>query len=190
VALAVDGSRVCGNGYRSNTKAKDSEVDKTMRAACFEVSTDGAKRLWLNDEVAYPPHRATPVAHRNHFYVDARETGFICVDARTGKIVNRHPHIHEMTSGDHNWTWHVASNNRLVTSGCLLFSTAEEGFRRLPGRLSLDITSGYMCPVKPALADGRLFVRTLNKLVCYDLRKPEGMQVDSIALQVEGLMLD
>ena len=41
----------------------------------------------------------------------------------------------------------------------------------MPGRLSLDLVSGYMCPVKPAIADGRLFVRTLDELVCYDLRK-------------------
>jgi hypothetical protein len=32
-------------------------------------------------------------------------------------------------------------------------------------------------------------VRTLNKLVCYDLRRPEGMQIDSVAFQVEGLVL-
>jgi len=130
VALLVDGVRVCGNGHRSDTRAKDSELDKRMRAGCFEISAKGAKKLWYNDQVAYPPHRATPVSHRGYFYIDARETGFVCVDAKTGQIVGRHPHIHEMTRGDHNWTWHVASNDRIVTSGCLLFSTAEQGFSR------------------------------------------------------------
>ena len=47
---------------------------------------------------------------------------------------------------------------------------ATDGFRRLPGRLPLPLVSGYMCPVKPAIAGGRLFLRTLDKLVCYDLR--------------------
>jgi outer membrane protein assembly factor BamB len=189
VALLVDGSRVCGNGYRADTRAKDSKIDKTMRAACFEVTTAGAKRLWFSDKVGYPPHRATPVAHKGHFYIDSRQTGFMCVEAKTGRVVHAHPHIHALTRGDHNWTWHIASNNRLVTSGCLLFSTADEGFKRLPGRLSLDITSGYMCPVKPALADGRLFVRALNKLVCYDLRKQGGKRVDSVALDFDKPML-
>jgi len=46
-----------------------------------------------------------------------------------------------------------------------------------------------MCPVKPALADGRLFVRTLNKLVCYDLRRPAGMEVDSVAMTLDGPLL-
>jgi len=188
-ALLVDGTRVCGNGFRSDAKEKDSKTDKLMRAGCFEVSTDGARKLWYKDDVGYPPHRATPASHKGHFYIDSRETGFVCVESRTGRVVNRHPHIHAMTRGDHNWTWHIASNNRIVTSGCLMFSTAEQGFERLPGRLSLDITSGYMCPVKPAIADGRLFVRTLGKLVCYDLRKPEGARTDSVAMTLRGLVL-
>jgi len=53
-----------------------------------------------------------------------------------------------------------------------MFSAAADGFRRMPGRLALPVVGRYMCPVKPAIADGRLFVRTLDKLVCYDLRKP------------------
>ena len=189
VALLVDGNRVCGNGSRSDMRGKDSEVDKHMRAGCFEVSTRGAEKLWHSDQIGYPPHRATPVAHKGYFYIDSRQTGFACVDARTGRIVNQHPHIHAMTRGDHNWTWHVASNDRIVTSGCLLFSTADQGFKRLPGRLSLDLTSGYMCPVKPAIADGRLFLRTLNKLVCYDLRKPENREISSIAITLGQFLL-
>jgi hypothetical protein len=55
----------------------------------------------------------------------------------------------------------------------------------MPGRLSLDLVSGYMCPVKPAIADGRLFGRTLDKLVCYDLRKPKRPRVDTISIQFD-----
>jgi outer membrane protein assembly factor BamB len=155
----------------------------------FDVSTGGARKLWVTDKTAYPGQRATPVAHGGYFYIDSRETGFQVLEARTGEIVNGYPHIYAMTGGDHNWTWHAATDNRIVTSGCLLFSTAQEGFQRLPGRLSLDLVSGYKCPVKPAVADGRLFVRTLNKLVCYDLRQPKGVQADSTAFEVDGRML-
>jgi len=87
-------------------------------------------------------------------------------------VVGRHEHIYEITGGDHNWTWHVATNGRIITSGLLMFTDAAGGFERLPGRLSLPVVSGYMCPVKPAVADGRLILRTLDKVVCYDLRGP------------------
>ena len=133
----------------------------------------GAERVWTSETVHYPPHRATPIAHRGHFYIDSRITGFSCVEAKSGKLIGQHPHIYEQTGGDHNWTWHLATNGRVITSGVLMFSDAAGGFKRMPGRLSLDLASGYMCPVKPAIADGRLFVRTLDKLVCYDLRKPD-----------------
>jgi outer membrane protein assembly factor BamB len=172
VALAVWRNLVCGNVTPGLSGAEGKGVDDRMRAGCFAVSRNGAEKLWTADGVHYPPHRATPIAHRGHFYIDSRVTGFACLEARTGRIVNRHPHIHKITGGDHNWTWHVATNGRIITSGCLMFSDAADGFRQMPGRLSLDLVSGYMCPVKPAIADGRLFIRTLDKLVCYDLRKP------------------
>jgi hypothetical protein len=46
-----------------------------------------------------------------------------------------------------------------------------------------------MCPVKPAIADGRLFVRTMNRLLCYDLRKPADLDIDTIAARCTNPML-
>jgi outer membrane protein assembly factor BamB len=173
VSLAVWDDIVCGNITPGLSGAEGKGVDDRMRAGAFEVSLAGAVKLWASEKVGYPPHRATPIAHKSFFYIDSRSTGFACVHAKTGKVVAQHPHIHEQTGGDHNWTWHLATNNRIITSGILMFSCGSDGFKQLPGRLSLDLVSGYMCPVKPAIADGRLFVRTLDKLVCYDLRKPK-----------------
>ncbi|UCG33954.1 MAG: PQQ-like beta-propeller repeat protein [Phycisphaerales bacterium] len=172
VSLAVWQDLVCGNVVKGLSAGEGKGVDDAMRTGCFRVTPEGAEKVWTAKTVHYPPHRATPIAHRGHFYIDSRITGFACVAARTGTIVGRHKHIYAITGGDHNWTWHVATNGRIVTSGCLMFSDAAGGFRQLPGRLALPLVSGYMCPVKPAIADGRLFVRTLDKLVCYDLRKP------------------
>lgn len=172
VAPAVWGRLVCLNVVPGLSGGEGKGVDDRMRAGCFRVSLRGAEKLWDSD-IHYPPHRATPIAHRGHFYIDSRLTGFACLEAATSKVVGRHDHIYKLTGGDHNWTWHVATDGRVLTSGVLAFTTAEAGFRRLPGRLFLPLVSGYMCPVKPAIADGRLFVRTLDKLVCYDLRKPD-----------------
>jgi outer membrane protein assembly factor BamB len=168
-SLLVDGKVVCGN---ISLPPAEKSKDAPRHTGGFQLSLDGAKELWTNEKTAYPGQRATPVAHDGYFYIDSRGSGFRALNAQTGKVVNQYPHIYAMTGGDHNWTWHIATDNRVITSGCLLFSTGEEGFKRLPGRLSLDLVGGYKCPVKPAIADGRLFVRTMNRLLCYDLRKP------------------
>ncbi len=162
-SLSVWETIVCGN-------LGDRTKQKQGRARAVRISRKGASPLWTSKEAGYPPHRSLPVAHKGFFYIDDRE-GFFCLDTTTGNVVNRLPHISTMTLGSHNWVWTIASNNRVFTSGVLMTSTAEGGFVRLPGRLSLDLAGGYTCPIKPALADGRLFCRLSDKIVCYDLRK-------------------
>jgi hypothetical protein len=67
-----------------------------------------------------------------------------------------------------------------------MFSTAGQGFVRLPGRLSLDLAGGYTCPIKPAFADGRLFCRLSDKIVCYDLRRDPKRRSQAIELTAPG----
>ena len=184
--LSVWDTIVCGNAIKAGDDKPDN--DKAPRkAGAVQVGTDKAQRLWQSDEAGYPPHRSVPVAHKGHFYIDTRD-GFWCLDAATGKIVNRHPHIYKMTGGSHNWVWTIASNDRIFTSGLLMFSTADGGFSRMPGRLSLPLADGYMCPIKPAIADGRLFARLGDKLVCYDLRKDPNRKSQTIELQASNAL--
>ncbi|MFP4057062.1 MAG: PQQ-binding-like beta-propeller repeat protein [Candidatus Brocadiia bacterium] len=173
-SLAVWGDVVCGNRI-------DREKRKQGQAAAVRVSKDGAQRLWASDVAGYPPHRSVPVAHKGHFYIDDRE-GFFCLEADKGTLVNRQPHIYRMSWGSHNWVWTIAGNGRVLTSGVLMFSTADGGFQRMAGRLSLDLAGGYTCPIKPAMADGRLFCRLSDKLVCYDLRKDPEQRSQTIEL--------
>ncbi len=156
------------------------------RVAAARMTLTAAERLWQQDAVHFPTFRSTPVAHRGVAYIDSRETGFSAVDIRTGAVLGRQPNIHAIAFGDHNWTWTVASNNRIITNGLLMFTTADEGFRLLPGRLGLPVAQGYMCPVKPALADGRLILRTERSIVCYDLRaRPETRGTRILKLKAE-----
>ena len=39
--------------------------------------------------------------------------------------------------------------------------------------LRLPFATGYCCPIQPAIADGRLFIRLNNGIACCDLRNPE-----------------
>lgn len=43
----------------------------------------------------------------------------------------------------------------------------------------MELVSGYICPVKPAITNGRLFIRSVNRLLCHELRKPAEPGVDS-----------
>ncbi|MGC9455671.1 MAG: PQQ-binding-like beta-propeller repeat protein [Phycisphaerae bacterium] len=176
-SLSVCGTIVCGN-------SGDREEHEHGRAAAVRVSRDGVEKLWTSDEAGYPPSRAVPVAHDGYFYIDTRG-GFYCLNAEDGTLVNRLPHIYNMSWGSHNWTWTIAENNRVLTSGVLMFSDAAGGFERMPGRISLDLAGGYTCPIKPAMADGRLFCRLSDKIVCYDLRKEPGQTSETIELTAE-----
>ncbi len=159
-------------------------VNKQQRyTGGVRITGDDGELVWTNKQVMYDAGRWTPLAHKGYFVIDSRESGFDALDAKTGKSIGSFPHIYSMTWGSHNWTWHVASNNQVITSGLLHFQLGDGEFYRLPGRLSVDIASGYVCPIKPALADGRIVMRTADKLVCYDLRESkENREIDSIRL--------
>jgi len=182
-ALTIWGDTVCCNVVKGiATIGEDGRKKGPQRVGAFRVTLTGPRKLWQSD-AHYPPHRVTPIAHRGRFYIDSRITGFSRLAAATGKLLGRTRHIYEITRGDHNWTWCVATNGRIITSGVLMFAAGPDGLKLMPGCLPLPVVSGYMCPVKPAVADGRLVVRTLDKLVCYDLRMTDELKRTKAAIE-------
>ena len=179
--ILVEGNIAVGNGVAALHDIKKNS-SKRARIAAASISTKGAKPLWINEKVHQPSTRNMSVLHQGHLYIDSRETRFSSVDLQSGELLRRLPHIYSMTQGSHNWTWHIAAGDRIFTSGVGMFSTADHGFQLLPGRLSLDITSGYRSPTKPAFSDGRLFLRLADKLVCYDVRRQPKHQTQAIVL--------
>jgi hypothetical protein len=136
--------------------------------AGYRVTAGGATRLWEERSVSYDMGRNTPMIAGDCFVLDSRDTGFTALEAATGKIRGKAPHIHTVSGGDHNWTWGLSAGDQIVTSGLLRWSL--DGLKPLPGQFRIPIAAGYVCPIKPALVDGRLFLRTKHQLVCYDLR--------------------
>lgn len=177
-SLSVWGDVVCGNGA-------DRKKQKQGAATAVRVSLKGVEKLWSSEKAGYPPSRSVPVAYNKHFYIDDRR-GFSCLDVEKGAVVNRMPQIYNMSWGSHNWVWTIVGNQRVITSGVLMFSAADGGFKRMPGRISLYVAGGYTCPIKPAMADGRLFCRLGDKIVCYDLRQDPKEKIRTIELTATG----
>lgn len=158
----------------------------------LRVGMDEVKSLWSLPKVDWQDGRQTPIAHHGVFMIDSRITGFQAIRADTGEVVGKFPHLYHMARGDHNWTWAIASNDRIITSGeqLLLFKLENNQLKLMPGGLPADLAGGYVCPIRPALADGRLVVRTSNGLACFDLRKPAVKQaIDTIHLRTGDLAL-
>lgn len=169
LGVVVSGDIAVGNGMRGLTGKK---AEDAHRLAAVRLSATGAKRLWLNEQLVPPVRRAVMAANEKAFFIDDR-AGFGVAERETGKTISFGPDIYALAGGSHNWTWLLTAHNRVITSGVVMFSGADEGVNLLPGKLPVDMASGYFVPVQPAVVDGRLFMRLGNRLVCYDLRKQD-----------------
>ena len=182
--LLVQGNMALGNVVKDLSQVKK-KASEQARMGGARISTKGAELVWTNDQVHHVHQRAVNViggAQHQFFVNDSRVTKFNVVDIQSGKTVAKLPHIYHLTQGSHNWTWHITAADRVFTSGVAMFQVNETGMDLLPGRLSLDITSGYRAPTKPAFADGRIVLRLADKLVCYDLRQQPNDQTEVIHL--------
>jgi len=177
------GNTVPGVEGRGGRKSEDSRV------GAARLSASGAKRLWEDPALDWIGSRTLSVVNDGVLYTNTRQRGFNATDVETGERLGHHPHIYHFTQGSHNWTWHVAANDRVLVSGVAMFTAADKGFDLLPGRLSLDITGGYSAPTKPAIADGRIVMRLADKLVCYDLRQEPGHDTEVIELVAENALV-
>lgn len=135
------------------------------------ISTKGAKRIWNSDVVHPTTSRQISIANHGVYYSDSRVSGFTATDISTGELLKKYPSIYELSKVSHNWSWQIASNNRIFSEGILLFDTTDKRLKVSRGRLGNSVAGGYMSPTKPAIADGRLIFRMDDKLVCFDLRK-------------------
>ena len=112
-------------------------------------------------------HFNTPVKVGEHLYgIDGRQEGgarLVCIEAQTGKLCWDVP--------DFGCATIIAAEGKLFLlreSGELVLCTASpESFHRLGGA---NLTS-KLCRAAPALADGKLYIRSESELICLDVRK-------------------
>jgi len=170
--LMVAGDMLMGNGVFGLAEEPKKSKKKPLLGGARIGTGLSLENAWVHPAAELVHARTLGVLHDNVYYAFSR-AGAFALDITSGETLAKKRHIYTYTGGSHNWTWHVATNDRILTSGLTMMSTADKGMEFFPGRLSLDITSGYSAPTKPAISDGRIFLRLADKLVCYDLRKKE-----------------
>jgi outer membrane protein assembly factor BamB len=109
------------------------------------------------------PYNPSPLLYGDYFYV-LFDSGFLsCYDARTGRQVYDKQRIREGTTSFTASPW--AANGKIFAlsedGDTFVFQAGPE--YKLLHRNSLD----EMCLATPALAGGRLLIRTLTKLYCF-----------------------
>ena len=182
--IMVQGDIALGNAVKDLAQIKK-KASEQSRMGGARISTKGAELIWSNDQVHHVANRTMNVIGgraSQYFINDSRVSKFQALDIQSGEPLSKLPHIYHITQGSHNWTWHIAAADRVISLGVAMFQVDEDGMRLMPGRLSLDITSGYRAPTKPAFADGRIVLRLADKLVCHDLRQIADDQTEVIQL--------
>jgi hypothetical protein len=153
----------------STQKMKDPQ--QAHRIAGVQISTQGAKRISTQPAVNPSKFRQMNIAHHGMYFSDSRKTGFTATDVQSGALLGKKRGIYILSQVSHNWSWQIASNNRILTEGLLMFDTTDGALDLMTGRLGNSVSGGYIAPTKPLIADGRIIYRMPDKLVCYDLRQ-------------------
>ncbi|MGC9455399.1 MAG: PQQ-binding-like beta-propeller repeat protein [Phycisphaerae bacterium] len=188
-----------------NASPADEQVDDDYGLyGGFRISLDGLERLWtLPDEQSYyhswtkdrGPRLRVPIRDGlAYVYVpraapregQARDL-MLVVDAETGEIKSRiegrdaggFPMLIEdriMLHKDH-------AHSNPVTSA---WWTAGEEPRELNGTTSWphDSITAYCTQIETPYVNGRIYMRALDGLVCYDLRKPDESRMQTLKLNI------
>jgi outer membrane protein assembly factor BamB len=147
--------------------------EKSGQIVCFRITPEKAEKLWALPKEYQMPWGGYfyPVIHRGHFYFSAagKEGSLVCVRLADGKVVAEVPSL----GGGHTGggAFLIAGEGRTFSQG-ICVTGIEDQTKPLKGQpWRAPFAIGYLTPLDPALADGRLFLRDKTGLVCYDLRQ-------------------
>ena len=138
---------------------------------CYRIDLKGATKLWQLPSQYGCPGLSMPAAQNGYLYTETSPRGqLLCVELATGKVVGTAPANRESHFG----YFPRVMGSRLVCGGgdtdqLHLYDADPANFRLLDDA-KIANAWGYETPILPALAAGRLFLRTHDRLVCIDLR--------------------
>lgn len=146
---------------------------ETPDVTCYRLTAKGAEKCWSLPTRCGGTGATPPVIYAGWVYARCEAGKLVCAELATGRIAGEIA----LPGG---MGFAVAGNRRLlIDADCShdvdaihLFAADPPRFTALGGPWAAPNAGGYMNPVTPALADGRLFLRAKDALVCYDLRRP------------------
>ncbi|GDY15103.1 hypothetical protein LBMAG53_39810 [Planctomycetota bacterium] len=147
--------------------ANTGTTDKDAVATGFRITPQKAERIWTLPGKKLPTGYHYAAISGGHLYFSPGEGSILCAKLSDGEVVAELKHGGGHTGGGH---FLIAGEGRTISSG-ICFTGLESETAPITGspwRAAFAV--GYLSPMEPALADGRLFLRDKTGLVCYDLR--------------------
>ena len=136
---------------------------------CYRLAAERPREMWKLD-YGIPP--STPVIFRDHLYGIQSQSGpLFCVELATGKTQWATPEGENYGATGFNTASCVVADGKVFIDG---HPDQLSIVRAAPGRFELlgkaKVAAGNLRAATPTIADGRLFLRAKDALVCYDLR--------------------
>jgi len=149
----------------------------TWGVAAFSLTTTNATELWKINK-AMPGDVSSPVIYKDHIYIcggcEMTVKGMWCVSLATGEIKWAHPVENAGSSSpilvDGKVIGFVDRNAKDDPAArIVMFKATPEKYEEL-GAITKAGDKPWFCELSsPAVANGRLFVRQLDAVACYDL---------------------
>ena len=141
---------------------------------CFPLSLEKPKELWKLNQWVQP---STPTVFGDHIYAIKSQSGpLFCADLATGTIQWTSPDKENYGAGSFNTASCIVVDGKVIVDGGAASKAGNDFFivRATPEKFELlvkdSVALGNFRSSTPTVADGRLFIRGKNALICYDLR--------------------
>lgn len=166
---------VSGDGMVVGEIWNDPENPKAgTRIAGFKLDpAKGFTQAWVLPET-YTNRAGGGVYQDGHFYLSTGKSydGLLCVNAKSGKVVAKHGI--KMGGGEHA-PFVISMGNVILgtidrTHGLILFDADPSKLEGSAKVWHLDLATGYCGSVVPVISDGRMIIRSPDRLLCFDLR--------------------
>lgn len=139
----------------------------------FRIASDGGKfavtEVYRNND--FENHHGGVVLIGDHLYGHSDSKGWVCMEFKTGKLVWENPGVRKgsVTAVDGMLICRGEGRGSSKTSHVALVEASPSGYKEL-GRFEQPERSLKEAWAHPVVANGRLYLRDMDVLLCYDVR--------------------
>jgi outer membrane protein assembly factor BamB len=137
---------------------------------CYRLAPDKPHETWKLAEYGVQP--STPILFQGHLYATKAQSGpLFCADLATGQVKWTSPDKENYGTSGFNTASCILADGKVLLDGYpnqLFIVRANPERFELLGKVK--VAPGNLRAATPTIADGRIFLRGKEALVCYDLR--------------------